>query len=353
MRKLDLLFFISFFLSLTISKAQYPEGNVKTEYLYSEVLENEFGENPNRRVTIYLPPEYSESKQRYPVLYFLHGFTWSDSLMIAESQFDKLLDKAIAKDIIEPVIVVMPNHFTLFRGSWYTNSKLTGKWADFTGEDLVNFVDHNYRTISNRDYRGIAGHSMGGQGAIKIAMLFSDIFSTVYALSPATLDPTISEFGIQGEAYKRINEISTREELITDWNEFLPNAIVAMGRAFSPNLNKPPFYADFPYEYVNDSLIVNYEVLELWKKKSAMGMVDHHIEDLRKLNAIKLDWGRNDGFDHIPTTCLLFSKKLENLGINHFAEEYIGNHSNKLFTDDGRVMNDMLPFFNTYLKFEE
>ena len=49
----------------------------------------------------------------------------------------------------------------------------------------------------------------------------------------------------------------------------------------------------------------------------------------------------------------MFSQKLENLGINHYAEEYIGTHGNKIFTDDGRVFNDMLPFFDTYLKFEE
>ena len=81
-------------------------------------------------------------------------------------------------------------------------------------------------------------------------------------------------------------------------------------------------------------------------------MVDDHIEDLKKLKALKLDWGRNEGNEHIPPTCLQFSKKLENLGINHYAEEYIGTHVNKLWTDDGRAFNDMLPFFDTYLHFD-
>jgi hypothetical protein len=47
-----------------------------------------------------------------------------------------------------------------------------------------------------------------------------------------------------------------------------------------------------------------------------------------------------------------FSHKLESLGIEHYAEEYIGTHSNKLWTDDGRALNVMLPFFNRYLVFE-
>jgi len=49
----------------------------------------------------------------------------------------------------------------------------------------------------------------------------------------------------------------------------------------------------------------------------------------------------------------MFSKKLENIGINHYAEEYIGTHGNKIFTADGRVLNNMLPFFDTYLIFDE
>jgi len=49
----------------------------------------------------------------------------------------------------------------------------------------------------------------------------------------------------------------------------------------------------------------------------------------------------------------MLSQKLENLGIAHFAEEYIGDHGNKIWTNDGRVLNDLLPFFNDYLKFEK
>ena len=74
-------------------------------------------------------------------------------------------------------------------------------------------------------------------------------------------------------------------------------------------------------------------------------MADEYIESLKKLKALKLDWGRNEDFAHIPLTCQIFSQKLENLGISHYAEEYIGTHGNKLWTDDGRALNDMLPFF--------
>jgi len=350
MKKLTLLIICILFADLSF--AQYPSGQVVFDHLYSEALENPGGENPTRRVTVYLPPGYDSSEERYPVVYYLHGFTWSDSLMIAADHFDKLLDKAIATGKIKPVIVVMPDQHTLYRGSFYTNSSLTGNWANFTARDLVTFVDKNYRTIPEAESRGIAGHSMGGHGAIKMGMLFPDVFASVYALSPAVLGLT-KDMGIRGEGYKRVQKIDTRETLVTGYNEFMANAVVAAGRAFSPNLNKPPFYADLPFSYEGDSLIVNEEVLDLWNKNLPVEMIHDYEDNLRKLKALKLDWGRNEDFPHIPITCRDFSQKLENLGINHYTEEYIGDHGNKLWTDDGRALNDMLPFFDRYLQFEE
>ncbi len=130
------------------------------------------------------------------------------------------------------------------------------------------------------------------------------------------------------------------------------NVVIAMGRTFSPNPDKPPFYADLPYSYKGDSLIVHEEVLELWNKNLPNQMVETYADNLKKLTAIKLDWGWDDPFTHIPPTSRRFSQKLKELGIKHFAEEYNGDHINRVYKEDGRILNDMLPFFNTYLKFE-
>jgi S-formylglutathione hydrolase FrmB len=331
--------------------AQIPEGNVVVDYLYSELLENEMGEDPTRRVSIYLPPDYDKSSDRYPVIYYLHGFTWSDSLQIADDKFDQLLDKAIATGKIKPMIVVMPDHHTKYRGSFYTNSPLGGNWADFTAIDLVAYIDKNYRTISDNNSRGIAGHSMGGHGAIKIGMLYPDVFSSVYALSPGALG-LVKDMGIKNPAYREVLDIETQEELISGWDHFYANAIVAMGRMFSPNPENPPFYADLPYVPEGERMVVDQEVLTLWQKNLPLEMINDYADNLRKLKVLKLDWGRNEEFLHIPITSKMFSLKLENLGIHHYAEEYIGTHVNKLWTDDGRALNDMLPFFDRYLVFE-
>lgn len=97
-------------------------------------------------------------------------------------------------------------------------------------------------------------------------------------------------------------------------------------------------------------MIVNQPVLDKWEANMPVYMVDKYADNLRKMTAIKLDWGRNDS-PRFPVQIGMLSQRLENLGINHFAEEYIGDHGNKIWTIDGRVLNDLLPFFNDYLKF--
>lgn len=337
-----------------LSQGQDSKGKIIVEKIHSPALQNKGGENPVRSVTVYLPPNYDQTSNRYPVIYYLHGFSESDSSTIASYHFDQLLNKAIATGKIRPTIVVLPNEHTLYRGSYNTNSSLTGNWRDFIAKDLVAHVDKHYRTIANKDSRGITGYSMGGGGAIKLGMLFPDVFSVVYGLSPGPLC-IVNELGATSESFRRVRQIKTRDELLNtrSLDDFLANALVAMGRAYSPNPNKPPFYCDLPFTYESDSLIIDYKVLELWSKNMPTEMVDEYIGNLRKLRAIKFDWGRNDEVAFVRIGSQMFSQKLQNSGINHYAEEYIGTHGNKIFTEDGRVFNDMLPFFDTYLKFQE
>jgi len=73
--------------------------------------------------------------------------------------------------------------------------------------------------------------------------------------------------------------------------------------------------------------------------------------NLLKLKAIKLDWGRNAG-ESFTLQCDMFNQRLENVGINHFAEEYIDTHTSDIYTRQGRIPQQVLPFFDEYLEFE-
>ena len=320
-------------------------GTVVTRIINSTYLQNTGGENPNRRISVYLPPGYEQSKQRYPVIYYLHGFMDNDSI---RPNMKNILDMAIEKNKIRPFILVIADSYTLFSGSFYSNSTLTGNWTDFEAKELVAYMDKNFRTIASREARGIGGHSMGGYGVLKIAMLYPDVFSCAYAMSPGLL-AFVKEFGPNSDSYKQLAAIKTKEELD---KTYYPRVIAACARAWSPNLNKPPFYFDLPFNYINDSLVVDTAVYEKWRYNMPLYMIDKYTNNLKKLKAIKLDWGRNDA-PRFPLQCAMFSQELENHGIEHYAEEYIGTHTNKIWTTDGRVLNEMLPFFNDYLQFDE
>jgi len=134
-------------------------------------------------------------------------------------------------------------------------------------------------------------------------------------------------------------------------NDFETLEITDLARTYSPNEQHLPFYADLPYQYVGDSIVVNDSVLKKWEDNFPINMIEKHINELKNLYALKLDWGRNDQFSFIPATCLQFSKKLDVYGVEHFAEEYNGDHGNKLGGIDGRIYTELLPFFNSYLNF--
>ncbi len=326
------------------SEGQSNSGKVVSFVIKAKTLQNTGGEDPNRKVSVYLPPNYDQGGKRFPVIYYLHGFMGTDSISV---NMKMILDRGISQHKIRPFILVIASQYTLYEGSFYSNSSLTGNWSDFTAKELVGYMDKNFKTIPNRESRGIGGHSMGGYGAIKMGMLFPDVFSSVYALSPGLL-AFVKEFGPNSDSYKELSKIKTHAELK---KTYYPKVIVAVARAWSPNPSKPPFYCDVPFTYKGDSLRVDNSVLEKWNQNMPVYMVDQYADNLRKLKALKLDWGRNDA-SRFPIQCGMFSQRLENLGIEHFAEEYIGNHVNKIWTTDGRVLNDLLPFFNEYLTFE-
>ena len=337
---------VALFAILLIKNAccQDASGTLLTRIIHSSYLQNSGGENPDRRISVYLPPNYEKSKQRYPVVYYLHGFMGNDSIYPG---MKTILDRAIATNKIRPYILVIADNNTLFAGSFYSNTILTGNFTDFEAKELVSYMDKNFRTISNRNGRAIGGHSMGGYGVLKIAMLYPDVFCCAYAMSPGLL-AFVKEFGPNSESFKQLAAIKTKQDLD---KSYYPRVIAACARAWSPNPNKPPFYIDLPFNYVGDSLVVDSAVYEKWRANMPLYMIDKYASNLKKLKAIKLDWGRNDG-SRFPVQCGMFSQELENHGIEHYAEEYIGTHVNKIWTTDGRVLNEMLPFFNDYLQFE-
>ncbi|MCB2410361.1 alpha/beta hydrolase [Hymenobacter lucidus] len=330
--------------------AQVPAGRVVVAYLDSKLLaRNPGGENPRRRVSVYLPPGYDAAPQRrYPVLYYLHGYAWSDSLVFNQDGLPALLDQAIAAGQIRPLIVVTPDEKTLFGGSMYTNSATNGPWSDFTALELVSFIDGQFRTLARPGSRGLAGHSMGGNGTLRLAMLYPGRWAAAYALSPAFVGPS-AEYMANPVGLPAALRAPGRAALA---GNFPGQITVALARAFSPELKNKPFGAALPGSLGPDSLARRDAVLPRWIAATPTYLLPTHPAGLRQLRALAFDWGGQDEFRHIPLTCRTFSTLLSTFGIRHTAQEYEGTHGSRIMGRDGRIYQHLLPFFNQHLDFE-
>src|SRR5688572_22417812 len=168
-------------------------GTVERVTVHGKALEGNLeGDSPDREVTIYLPPGYrTDQTRRYPVVYLLHDYGLKDDMFTGRlGNLTESGDRLASSNGFSAAIIVTPNAFTLHRGSMYSNSVTTGDWEAFIAQDLVAYIDSNYRTINERISRGIAGHGMGGYGALRIAMKRPDIFSSLYIMSAAFLEAT-------------------------------------------------------------------------------------------------------------------------------------------------------------------
>ena len=359
---ISVLFLLLLFLGQTTA---YPQkGRIIREIVHGKSLENTVTkENPDRDVTIYLPPGYDKSpNKRYPVIYFLHGIgdtdkTWTtvwtddDDKPIPYGDATDVLNRGLADGKFGEMIVVFPNQKTNWFGSFYVNSSVTGNWEDFTVKELVPYIDKKYRTLANAKHRGLAGHSMGGYGAITIGMKHPDVFSVIYGMNPALVG-WAADLTIDAPVFTKLLKAKTYQDLLAEnaKGDFYPIGAVTVSQAFSPNPNKPPFYCDFPFKMVNGRLQPSEPGFSNWEKHFPVNMVRKYRTNLLKLRGLRFDSGYEDEFKFIPPNARALSSVLTNLGIPHKFEEYNGDHRNRIPGKDGRMVTEVLPYFWDLIK---
>ncbi len=133
--------------------------------------------------SVYLPADYATSQRSYPVVYLLHGYSDNETGWIQFGEANRIADKAIVDGKISPCIIIMPDG----KITWYCNSfdnKIL--WEDNFVNEFIPFIEKEYRVRPKKEYRAIAGLSMGGYGALKLSMRHTDLFSTCIALSSGT-----------------------------------------------------------------------------------------------------------------------------------------------------------------------
>jgi enterochelin esterase-like enzyme len=164
-----------------------PHGAVAAVTYYSTALTR------FRRMHIYTPPGYQQGKDRLPVFYLLHGAGDSDEAWTSVGRAGFILDNLIAAKKAKPMIVVMPAGHTRQAGRGYPgapNPAIQAIGDEFVADfvtDLMPYVEKNYRVLTDRSHRAIAGLSMGGSQTLNIVIPRLDKFAYVGVYSSGIL----------------------------------------------------------------------------------------------------------------------------------------------------------------------
>jgi S-formylglutathione hydrolase len=126
-------------------------------------------------ITYYLPKDYDAKRaEPYPLLIQLHGGGGSNHAM--ESFWGTLLDQAVEKGLVPPMVSVMPSAGRSFYMNFRDGSQ---KWEDFVLNDLLSFMRKNFNVVQGRQGTFITGISMGGVGSLRMAVKRPEAFQAV------------------------------------------------------------------------------------------------------------------------------------------------------------------------------
>ncbi len=172
-----------------------PHGTIRIDYYTSK----KFG-GALRMVWVYTPPGYDASTARYPALYLMHGAGGNEASWFTAGRANIILDNLIAQGKAKPMVVVMPYGRpgpspTLDPSIPAVASGQPGGvvFPNDVVEDVVPFVEKNYRVVANADNRAIAGLSMGGNQTLNIGLNHLDTFHSIGAFSPVIFNQSVEQ----------------------------------------------------------------------------------------------------------------------------------------------------------------
>lgn len=315
-------------------RAQTPSvtGRVENASVVAPALAgNRLGTATTQHAAVYLPPSYARADgRRYPVIYLLHGIADSHETWLRLG-LPAMLDRLIAANRIPEVIVVMPDGGNVYGGGFYRNSPVSGNWGDYVADDLRRFVDGRYRTLARPGGRAITGWSMGGYGAIHLAMERPGLYSVVYAVSPCCLAP-VEDLGVANDAWRRVAALRGAADIqaAIERRDLYTLGGVGLLTAFSPAPDSPPFYYRAPFRIVQQWVVPDDTVYDLYVAQFPFQRLAQARPALAGLRGLALDYGIGDQFPHIPPTSREFSNRLAELRIPHRFEVYDGGHRDQI-----------------------
>jgi Putative esterase len=283
-------------------------GRLEERTIDSELLRgNPLGDPHQRPLWVYLPPGYDgDTDRRYPSVYVIQGYTghvgmWFNRTAFRQP-FPELADTVFAREQAPPAIVVYVDAWTALGGSQFIDSPGTGRYHSYLCEEVVAFVDANYRTIADRDQRAITGKSSGGYGAMVNAMLRPDVFGALATHAGDALFDLCyrSEFGRRARMLRDRYD-GSYEKFFADFRSRIPGTkdgdfqlleIYAYAAAYSADEDGT---VRLPFDDVGATIP---EVWERWLAWDPVLMAaePRYAEALRSMRAIWIDAGSKDEY---------------------------------------------------------
>ena len=329
---------------------------------------NPLGDPSRRKLAVWLPPGYDQGKtrgksagrgKRYPVLWDLVGFTGSGMAHVGWRPFDENVPERAARLIHErrmgPCIIVFPDCFSCLGGNQYINTSAMGNYADYLTQELIPFVDREFRTLASRDHRGCFGKSSGGYGAIIHGMKYAKYWGAIADHSgdayfdfcylcdwprtlneldryrrprrqPGRIDVT-KDAGSTGDGYddgrvrRFLDAVWSKEKL----NDAEGHALmeIAMAASYDPDPDAPLGFR-LPVDLETGQLIA--ARWKRWLAHDPIHLVGRYKAHLATLKGIYLDCGWRDQY-HLHFGARILSRELAAHGIKHRYEEFDDTHS--------------------------
>jgi enterochelin esterase-like enzyme len=312
-------------------------GRIEKTLFESHALRgNALGDPYSRPLFVYLPPGYDDDPaRRYPSILMLssHGNTAQSMLnwRAWDESLDQQLDRLIGSGACPPHIMIMPDTWTRLGGALHLNSPAIGNYADYLLDEIVPYVDSNFRTMGDGGHRGIMGRSSGGYGALYHAMTRPGLFTAVADHSGDCYFeymalPQIAQLHMNIGRYGGLDGLMEDTKLNTPKNQafYETISILTFAATFAPNADAP-YGFDLPIELDTGALRE-----DVWQKSLKFDPIrlvtkPEHAEALRSLKELFIDCGQFDEYN-LQVGARLLSRQLSRLAVPHVYEEYPGGH---------------------------
>ncbi|RFU39810.1 enterochelin esterase [Actinomadura logoneensis] len=301
-------------------------GRIEHRTVGSTVLRgNPLGDPHERPLLVYVPPGYDdEPGRRYPTIFWAPGYSGHVGMVLNRTgfrpAFPELIDAAFATGEAEPAIVVYFDTWTSLGGSQYLDSPATGRYHTYLCEEVVPWVDANYRTIPDRDHRAIAGKSSGGHAAMFTPMLRPDVFG---ALATHAGD-ALFETGARAELPERFRTL--RNKYGGSYEKFFADFRSRVGGFQPSDLELLEVYAYAAAYSADEDGTVRLPfdefgaiVPDVWRRWLAwdpvvMAARPEYAEALASMRAVWIDAGNRDEY-HLDAGAMAFRRAAAAAGV--------------------------------------